>query len=173
MARHLTTAELEEGLDDILASPQDKGTLELIVRRPEVDARESLPEGRLALLQAAIYLALAPKSNALYTGFKAAEREVKHGANPPVPLHLRNAPTALMKGLGYGRDYESPHDAPDRFVATPNLPEELDAPVFYAPTDAGADKGNQFSKIRRNAAGLQGIERIPAYIEMRFSLLGC
>ena len=69
-----------------------------------------MPEGNLALAQAVVYLALAPKSNALYTAYGAVQRDVEQTAAEPVPLHLRNAPTALMKGLGYGQGYQYAHD---------------------------------------------------------------
>jgi len=101
--------------------------------------RIGLPEGRIPIAQAATYLACAPKSNAAYLGIERAREAVARHGSLPVPLHLRNAPTALMKDLGYGRDYEYPHDAPDRFVATPNLPDALGATVFYEPTEQGAE----------------------------------
>ncbi len=96
-----------------------------------------LPEGALALAQATVYLALAPKSNALYTGFAAARREVEHGPNPPVPLHLRNAPTKLMKGLGYGDGYVYAHDTEAGVAAMSCLPTELAGKAFYRPTRRG------------------------------------
>jgi putative ATPase len=99
-----------------------------------------LPEGALALAQATVYLALAPKSNALYTGFKAAEREVKHGANPPVPLHLRNAPTRTMKDLGYGADYVYAHDTPAGIAAMPCLPDALAGTEYYRPRGKGFEQ---------------------------------
>ena len=104
--------------------------------------RIGMPEGRIPLAQAITHLACAPKSNAAYRAIgRAFEAVERHGAQP-VPLHLRNAPTALMKGQGYGRDYEYPHDAPDGFVARPNLPDAVTAngdPSFYRPSDAGAE----------------------------------
>jgi len=96
-----------------------------------------LPEGALALAQATVYLALAPKSNALYTGFAAAGRDVAQGPNPPVPLHLRNAPTRLMKGLGYGEGYVYAHDTEAGVAAMSCLPAELAGKVFYRPTRRG------------------------------------
>jgi putative ATPase len=96
-----------------------------------------LPEGALALAQATVYLALAPKSNALYTGFGAAKREVEQGPNPAVPLHLRNAPTKLMKGLGYGDGYVYAHDTEAGVAAMSCLPAELAGKLFYRPTRRG------------------------------------
>jgi putative ATPase len=96
-----------------------------------------LPEGALALAQATVYLALAPKSNALYTGFGAAKREVERGPNPSVPLHLRNAPTKLMQGLGYGEGYVYAHDTDAGVAAMSCLPDELAGTVFYRPTRRG------------------------------------
>ncbi len=104
--------------------------------------RIGMPEGRIPLAQAVTFLACAPKSNAAYRGLSRALEAVREHGSLPVPLHLRNAPTGLMKRLGYGEDYEYPHDAPDGFVATPNLPEGLQGgatPTFYEPSQSGAE----------------------------------
>jgi putative ATPase len=101
--------------------------------------RVGMPEGRIPLAQAITYLACAPKSNAAYTAMNRAREAVAAHGSLPVPLHLRNAPTGLMKGLGYGRDYEYPHDAPGRFVAARNLPEGMGSPRFYEPSREGAE----------------------------------
>jgi putative ATPase len=101
--------------------------------------RIGLPEGRLTLAQAVTFLACAPKSNASYIGLKRASAAVAEHGSVPVPLHLRNAPTPLMKGLGYGADYEYPHDAPDTFVARNNLPDGVEAEPFYEPKQTGAE----------------------------------
>src|SRR5437764_12567712 len=98
-----------------------------------------MPEGGLALAQLAVYLAAAPKSNAAYAGYGEAVHEVRQGDNPPVPLHIRNAPTRLMKDLGYGRGYEYAHDYEDQTAAMECLPESLAGRRFYEPKDAGAE----------------------------------
>jgi putative ATPase len=101
--------------------------------------RIGLPEGRIPLAQAVTFLACAPKSNASYRGIgRATDAVTQHGALP-VPFHLRNAPTPLLRELGYGRDYRSPHDAPDRFVPGVNLPERLRNARFYEPTQEGEE----------------------------------
>jgi len=95
------------------------------------------PEGELALVQAAIYLATAPKSNSIYTAYGAVKAVIdKHGALP-VPLNIRNAPTALMRGIGYGKDYKYAHDYKDAYVPQDYLPEKLEGRYFYKPTDRG------------------------------------
>jgi putative ATPase len=99
-----------------------------------------LPEGNLALAQAAVYLATAPKSNALYTAFQAVQRDVRELENMPVPLHIRNAPTELMKDLGYGKEYKYPHDYPDHFVEEEYLPENLRGRTYYQPAELGFEK---------------------------------
>jgi putative ATPase len=98
-----------------------------------------MPEAGVALAQLATYLAAAPKSNAVYTGYGEAVREVRQGDNPPVPLHIRNAPTRLMKDLGYGRGYEYAHDFEDHTAPMECLPEALAGRRFYEPKDAGAE----------------------------------
>ena len=95
------------------------------------------PEGELALVQAAVYLATAPKSNSIYTAYGAVKAVIdKYGALP-APLHIRNAPTALMRGIGYGKDYKYAHDYKDAYTPQDYLPEKLDGRYFYKPTDRG------------------------------------
>jgi putative ATPase len=95
------------------------------------------PEGDLALVQAAVYLATAPKSNSIYAAYGAVKTVIdKHGALP-VPLHIRNAPTALMREIGYGKDYKYAHDYKDAYVSQDYLPEKLEGRYFYKPTDRG------------------------------------
>ena len=99
-----------------------------------------LPEGTLALAQAAVYLATAPKSNALYVAYQEVEKDVRGAPNMPVPLHIRNAPTSLMKDLGYGKEYKYPHDYPDHFVEEEYLPENLKGRTYYRPADLGFER---------------------------------
>lgn len=108
------------------------------------------PEGELALAQAVVYLALAPKSNTVYTAFGRARELARKTPNAPVPLHLRNAPTSLLKKLGYGRDYRYPHDDPQGWVPETYLPDELAGTVFYEPSDRGWEgKWRQLLEYRR------------------------
>ncbi len=95
------------------------------------------PEGELALVQATAYLATAPKSNALYTASKKVRKDIQQTGTLPVPLHLRNAPTRLMKELGYGKDYQYAHDSRDALVAQDHLPEKLKGRTYYDPTNRG------------------------------------
>jgi putative ATPase len=109
------------------------------------------PEGELALAQATLYLALAPKSNAVYVAYNEAQADVRERPAEPVPLHIRNAPTALMKGLGYGAGYQYAHDAPDARVDQEHLPEALRGRQYYRPTDRGleAEIGRRLADWRR------------------------
>jgi putative ATPase len=97
------------------------------------------PEGDLALAEAACYLALAPKSNAVYAAWGKAVAAARGGGSLPVPLHLRNAPTELMKELDYGRDYQYAHERPGGVVTHPNFPSGMDEQEFYSPSDAGKE----------------------------------
>src|SRR5712691_2664923 len=98
------------------------------------------PEGHLALAQAAVYLSLAPKSNALYTGYGEALEDVHETEADPVPLHLRNAPTGLMKHLGYGKGYQYAHDAEEKVTDMQCLPDNLAGRASYQPTDQGFEQ---------------------------------
>ena len=99
-----------------------------------------MPEGNLALAQAVVYLSVAPKSNALYTAYGAVLQDVEQTAAESVPLHLRNAPTGLMKGLGYGRNYQYAHDTEAKVADMQCLPDSLRDRVYYRPTNEGVEK---------------------------------
>jgi putative ATPase len=99
-----------------------------------------MPEGNLALAQAVVYLSVAPKSNALYTAYGAVQQDVEQTAAESVPLHLRNAPTSLMKGLGYGKDYQYAHDTENKVADMQCLPDSLRDRVYYRPTNEGVEK---------------------------------
>src|SRR5258705_3139336 len=99
-----------------------------------------MPEGNLALAQAVVYLALAPKSNALYTAYGEVQQDVERTAAEPVPLHLRNAPTGLMKGLGYGQGYRYAHDEEGKVADMHSLPDSLRNHTYYHPTGEGMEK---------------------------------
>jgi putative ATPase len=99
-----------------------------------------MPEGNLALAEAAVYLATAPKSNSLYEAYSRVEQEIKQGPAGSVPLHLRNPVTPLMKNLGYGKGYKYAHDYPGHFVKQQNLPDYLQGKHFYNPGDQGYEK---------------------------------
>jgi len=98
------------------------------------------PEGELALAQAAVYLATAPKSNSLYAAYGQVQQTVRKTGTLPVPLHIRNAPTKLMKTLGYGRDYKYAHNYEDAYAPQQHLPEKLQGRIFYSPTERGYEK---------------------------------
>jgi len=89
------------------------------------------------LAEAAVYLATAPKSNSVYRALQEAQRDAKEKGSLPVPLHLRNAPTPLMREMGYGKDYRYPHSFPDAFVEEEYLPPELKERRYYRPTERG------------------------------------
>ena len=99
-----------------------------------------MPEGNLALAQAVVYLSVAPKSNALYTAYGNVQQDIERTAAEPVPLHLRNAPTGLMKGLGYGKDYQYAHDVEGKVANMQCLPGNLSDRVYYRPTNEGMEK---------------------------------
>jgi putative ATPase len=99
-----------------------------------------MPEGNLALAEAAVYLATAPKSNSLYTAYSLIQEEIKKGSNDPVPLHLRNAVTPMMKNIGYGKGYKYAHDYEGHFVEQQNLPDSVKDKKFYTPGNQGNEK---------------------------------
>jgi putative ATPase len=134
IARRLMRAASE---DVGLADPQ---ALQLAVAVKEAVHFIGMPEGGLALAQLAVYLAQAPKSNAIYVGYGDAVREVRQGDNPPVPLHIRNAVTGLMKDAGYGRGYQYAHDFEEQTAAMDCLPASLLGRRFYQPKEVGFEK---------------------------------
>ncbi len=147
LARRLTRMAVE---DIGLADPQAQA---VCLQGWETYERIGSPEGELALAQAVIYLALAPKSNAAYVAWKAAARSARaSGSNPP-PRHILNAPTRLMKEQGYGEGYAYDHDAPDGFSGQDYFPEGMKRPVFYAPPERGFERElskrlSWFAKLR-------------------------
>ena len=116
------------------------GALQLTLAAAEAYRTLGSPEGELALAQAAVYLATAPKSNRVYTAFGRAMKDAESGGSHPVPMHLRNAPTRLMKDLGYGEKYRYPHDFADAFVPENYFPETLGRRKYYEPSEAGYAK---------------------------------
>ena len=148
--RYVARRVIRMASEDIgLADPRGQ---ELALQAAAVYERLGSPEGELALAQAVVYLAIAPKSNAVYKAWGAARAFVKADGTRPVPLHLRNAPTKLMKGLGYGREYRYAHDEPDGFAAGESyLPEGVAAPTFYEPAPRGLEQriGERLSDLRR------------------------
>ena len=134
MARRLVRMASE---DIGLADPR---ALRMALDAAEVYERLGSPEGELALAQCVVYLAIAPKSNAVYKAFNAAKAFIKQDGTRPVPLHLRNAPTKLMKSLDYGKNYRYAHNEEDGFAAGENyFPEGMPAPNWYQPVDRGLE----------------------------------
>ncbi len=140
-------------VEDIgLADPR---ALRVALDACETYERLGTPEGELALAQAALYLAVAPKSNAAYVAYNRAREVVRNDQSRPVPEHLRNAPTKLMKDLGYGREYRYAHDEPGAYAAGETyLPDGMPAPGLYEPTDRGLE-----AKIADKLAHLRQLDR--------------
>jgi putative ATPase len=120
-----------------LADPQALGVAVAAMQAADF---VGVPEGNLALAQAAVYLALAPKSNSLYTGYGQAQKDLQTTAAEPVPLHLRNAVTGLMRHQGYGKGYQYAHDEPEKVTDMTCLPESLLGRRYYRPTDQGFEE---------------------------------
>jgi len=114
-----------------------------------------MPEGNLALAQAVVYLSVAPKSNALYTAYGDVQQDVEQTSADPVPLHLRNAPTRLMKGLGYGKGYQYAHDVESKVADMQCLPDNLRGREYYRPTNEGVEKRirERLEEIKRARPG--------------------
>lgn len=133
----------------------DPRALNLCLAAWEVQERLGSPEGELAIAQAIVYLACAPKSNAVYMGFKAAMRDAAAHGSLEVPLHLRNAPTKLMKTLGYGDEYRYAHDEPEAYAAGEDyFPEGLEPQRYYQPVPRGLEL-----KIREKLEHLAALDR--------------
>jgi len=130
----------------------DPRALRMALDAAETYERLGSPEGELTLAQAVVYLAVAPKSNAVYTAYKAVRAFIAADGTRPVPLHLRNAPTRLMKDLDYGKGYRYAHDEAGGFAAGENYwPDGMDAPSFYQPVDRGLEIriGEKLEELRR------------------------
>lgn len=153
MARRLVRMASE---DIGLADPR---ALRLALDAAEVYERLGSPEGELALAECVVYLAIAPKSNAVYQAYNEVRALIKTDGTRPVPMHLRNAPTRLMKELDYGKGYRYAHDEADGFAAGERyLPDGLDPPPFYRPVERGleiriAEKLRELRKRNDDAAG--------------------
>jgi putative ATPase len=147
LARRITRMAVE---DIGLADPQAQS---VCIQGWETYERLGSPEGELALAQAVIYLALAPKSNAGYVAYKAARNAARETGSEPPPLHIRNAPTRLMKDIGYGAGYAYDHDAEDGFSGQDYFPDGMKRPVWYQPPERGFERElkkriDYFAKLR-------------------------
>ena len=129
----------------------DPGALGVALAAMQAVDFVGMPEGNLALAQAAVYLSLAPKSNALYTAYGAVQDDVRNTLAEPVPMHLRNAATPLMRATGYGQGYEYAHDYEEKTTGMTCLPENLAGRVYYQPTEQGLEARlrQRMDEIRR------------------------
>jgi putative ATPase len=150
--RYLARRVVRMAIEDVgLADPR---ALRLALDAAEVYERLGSPEGELAIAQAVVYLACAAKSNAAYSAYSEVREFVKRDASRPVPVHLRNAPTKLMKGLGYGREYRYAHDEPDAYAAGERyMPDGMDEPDWYRPVPRGLE-----SRIAEKLDWLRGLD---------------
>lgn len=150
-ARYIARRLMRMAVEDIgLADPRAAG---IAVEAAEIYERLGSPEGELALGQAAVYLACAPKSNAVYTAMNELRAFIRQDVTRPVPMHLRNAPTKLMKDLGYKEGYRYAHDEPGAFAAGEiYLPEGLEGKHWYKPTDRGTE-----ARIAEKLRGLEAL----------------
>ena len=153
--RYLARRIIRMASEDVgLADPR---ALRIALDAAEVYERLGSPEGELALAQAVLYMASAAKSNAAYLAYGEAREFVRAHGSDPVPAHLRNAPTALMKALGHGRAYRYAHDEPQGYAAGETyMPEGLEEPSFYRPTDRGLE-----ARIRDKLAWLRSLDEAP------------
>jgi putative ATPase len=133
----------------------DPRALQIAINAWESQERLGSPEGQLSLAQAVVYLACAPKSNAVYMAYNAAMRDAKQSGSLSVPVHLRNAPTSLMKSLDYGKAYRYAHDEPEAYAAGETyFPEQLEGTRYYQPVDRGLE-----IKIKEKLKHLQELDR--------------
>jgi len=141
----------------------DPRALRIALDACETYERLGSPEGELALAEAVLYLAVAPKSNAAYIAYNSARDLVRNDASRPVPEHLRNAPTKLMKELGYGREYRYAHDEPDAYAAGESyFPDDMAQPKFYEPTPRGLE-----AKIKERLDTLRELDKQAARKERK------
>ena len=152
LARRLTRMAVE---DIGLADPQAQ---DICLQGWQTYERLGSPEGELALAQAVVYLALAPKSNGVYVAYKAARAAARDTGSQPPPKHILNAPTRLMKDIGYGADYAYDHDAEDGFSGQDYFPEGMKRPVYYLPPERGLERElkkriEYFAKLRAKRRG--------------------
>ena len=150
---YLARRVVRMAVEDIgLAAPE---ALNLCLSAKEAIDFLGSPEGDLALAEAVVYLCLAPKSNAVYTAYAAVQAEIEHTRQEPVPLHLRNAPTRLMKELDYAKGYRYAHDEEGRVADMDCLPDSLKGRSYYKPTQEGREKllAQRMEEIRRIKAG--------------------
>jgi putative ATPase len=150
--RYLARRLIRMASEDIgLADPR---ALEISVAAAAVYERLGSPEGELALAEAVVYLAVAAKSNALYQAYSEIRAQIASDESRPVPIHLRNAPTKLMKNLGMGKDYRYAHDEEDAFAAGETyLPDGLNDPQWYRPTERGLE-----ARIREKLARMRELD---------------
>src|SRR5690606_1330177 len=135
----------------------DPAALPLAIAASQAYEQLGSPEGELALAECALYLACAPKSNAVYLAFGEAMRTAKESGSLMPPPHILNAPTALMRDLGYGKGYQYDHDAPERFSGQNYFPDGLERQTLYRPTGEGAEAAlkerlERFAELRRRRA---------------------
>jgi putative ATPase len=134
----------------------DPRALQLALNAWDVQERLGSPEGELAIAQAVVYLASVPKSNAVYKAWNAVVADVKNEPSHEVPIHLRNAPTKLMKELGYGHEYRYAHDEPEAYAAGEHyFPENMESRPYYQPTDRGLEL-----KISQRLAYLRSLDEV-------------
>jgi putative ATPase len=150
--RYLARRMIRMATEDIgLADPR---AMQVALNAAEIYERLGTPEGELALAECVIYLAVAAKSNAVYAAYGAARSFIAEDGTRPVPLHIRNAPTKLMKNLGYGKDYRYAHDEDEAYAAGENyLPEGMERPNWYQPTERGLE-----AKIREKLEHLRSLD---------------